>query len=56
MLADTRELLAYVAIGTGVLALPLAIAFIVLTLWRPTSRTATAFATVALSTGVLFAL
>ena len=56
MLADTRELLAYVAIGTGVLALPLAIAFIVLTLWRPTSQTATAFATVALTTGVLFAL
>ena len=35
MLADTRELLAYVAIGTGVVTLPLTLAFIALTLWRP---------------------
>ena len=53
---DTRELLAYVAIGSGVVALPLTLAYVALTLWRPAGRTELAFAAVALSTGVVFAL
>jgi hypothetical protein len=53
---DTGELLAYVAIGTGVVALPLTLAYLGLTLWRPAGGFELAFAAVALSTGVVFAL
>jgi hypothetical protein len=56
MFPEAREMLAYLAIGTGVVSLPLSVAYIGLTLWRPASPTAAAFAAVALSVGVVLTL
>jgi len=51
--AAAREVLAYVVVGVGGLPLALGAAWIVLTLARPASASARAFATVALTVGVL---
>ncbi|UGS38751.1 glycosyltransferase family 39 protein [Capillimicrobium parvum] len=49
----SRELLAYVAVGVGVLPLAMAFAWVLLTLWRPAGRDQHAYALVLVIAGAL---